>query len=55
MADVGTVHVQCPDCGTPVPMTLHTRGMTSRNNVLQLAVEADYTDFWAHSWTHDDP
>ncbi len=53
MAEVGTVHVHCPDCGTPVPMALHAKGTTSQGNVLQLVVEPDYTDLWAHSWTHD--
>ena len=55
MTEVGTVHVQCPDCGTSVPMTLHTKGTTSQGNVLQLVVEPDYTDLWAHSWTHEHP
>ncbi|MER7623939.1 hypothetical protein [Streptomyces sp. NPDC126503] len=53
MAAATTVHVHCPDCGTAVPITLETRSTTSRDHVLQLVVDPDYTDLWAHHWTHE--
>ncbi|MER5312686.1 hypothetical protein ABT034_33490 [Streptomyces sp. NPDC002773] len=46
------MHVQCPECGVVVPITVEARSTTSRGNVLQLVLDPDYTDVWAHSWTH---
>ncbi|MFD3568448.1 hypothetical protein [Streptomyces sp. NPDC058667] len=52
MAAAGTLDVQCPECGVVVPIAVETRSTTSRGNVLQLVLDPDYTDAWAHSWTH---
>ncbi|MFE0647492.1 hypothetical protein ACFVZH_02725 [Streptomyces sp. NPDC059534] len=53
MAATCTVHIQCPDCGVALPITMQTWSTSSDHNVLQLVFEPDYTDVWAHAWTHD--
>ncbi|MFJ5785336.1 hypothetical protein [Streptomyces hydrogenans] len=53
MTEAEAVHIHCPDCGLAIPITLQTKGMTSQAGVLQLVLEPDLTDAWAHTWTHE--
>lgn len=53
MAAVGTVRVQCPECGVDVPVTTQAWSTTGDHNVIQIVLEPDYTDVWAHTWTHE--
>jgi hypothetical protein len=54
MAASSTLHVQCPECGTEVPITAELRGETSDCNRLMINVEPDLTDVWAHSLIHSE-
>lgn len=55
MAATCIAHVHCPECDVAIPITMQTWSTTGERGVLQLVFEPDYTDVWAHSWTHDDP
>ena len=45
--------VQCPECGTSIPITMRHRSATSESDKLMIVVEPDLTDVWAHHWTHE--
>lgn len=53
MAATCTAHVQCPECGVAIPITMQTCSATSECDHLMLVVEPDYTDVWAHTWSHE--
>ena len=50
---VSQVRVQCPECGTSIPITMRHRSATSESDKLMIVVEPDLTDVWAHHWTHE--
>ncbi|MET9950166.1 hypothetical protein ABZ135_01275 [Streptomyces sp. NPDC006339] len=50
---LGQVAVQCPECGTSVPIALRHLSATSDTDKLMIVVEPDLTDVWAHSWLHE--
>ena len=43
-------HVECPDCGDVIPLTL---GEPVIDEDGDLTVDIRTDDVWAHSWTHD--
>lgn len=47
-------HIQCPNCGTSIPITLVAKDAGRRDGALIVDVEPDLTDVWAHAWTHDE-
>ncbi|MCX4849841.1 hypothetical protein [Streptomyces sp. NBC_00893] len=55
MSATSTLHVQCPECDLLIPITTQTRSATSTCDHLVIVVEPDFTDIWAHAWTHGDP
>ncbi|MEU2674208.1 hypothetical protein ABZ622_36165 [Streptomyces sp. NPDC007164] len=55
MSATSTLHVQCPECDLLIPIVTRMRTATSTCDHLMIRVESDYTDVWAHSWTHSDP
>ena len=47
------VCVQCPECGTSIPITMRHHSATSENDKLMILIEPDLTDVWAHHWVHE--
>lgn len=46
--------IQCPECGTELPITMRLRASVRRGDALVVDVEPDLVDAMAHTWTHDD-
>ena len=53
MAATSTGHVQCPECDVRLPITLEAFSATSESNHMTIVFEPDYTDVWAHTWSHE--
>lgn len=53
MTEAEAVHIHCPDCGLAIPIALQTWSTTGHAGVLQLVVQPDYTDVWAHGLIHE--
>jgi len=55
MATGGVVFGTCGICyeGIPVPVTFGPT-VTIDGEKVQILLEPDYTDAWAHAWTHEE-
>ena len=51
------LHVQCPQCGTQIPLPAAYRPVTvtttDGRTVSTVRLVPDMTDVYAHRWTHD--
>ncbi|MFB9438035.1 hypothetical protein [Streptomyces showdoensis] len=50
---MGQATIQCPECGTSVPIAMRHLSTTSDTDKLMIVVEPDLTDVWAHHWVHE--
>lgn len=53
-ATIGALHVQCPECGTELPISVQLGESTHDGGAMILMAEPDLTDVVAHLWTHED-
>ena len=49
VAPTPSAHLECPDCGEHIPVTINT--LVTDDG--ELVAEFDTVEVWAHSFTHD--
>jgi hypothetical protein len=49
---LGDLMVECPECLDVITVPLKASGSTVVDGTLNVNIEPDLADLWAHVWTH---
>jgi len=51
---IGTAYTECEECGERLPVALIPGPSLTLDGLVRIPVRPDFTDVYAHAWTHEE-